>query len=64
MAPSIISNELLEELRAIPRDFFGTVEISYQNGVAGLIRISRTRKLSPPPPNGNSLGAGNDYSRQ
>ena len=62
MAPTTISIELLEELRAIPRDFYGTVEISFQNGVPGLIRISRTRKLSSPP-NGNSLGAANDRSQ-
>lgn len=60
MAPTTISTELLEELRAIPRDFYGTVEISYQNGVPGLIRITRTRKLSPP--NGTSLGAASDRS--
>jgi hypothetical protein len=58
-----VSHELLDELRALPRDFFGTVEITYQNGVAGLIRVSRTKKLSPPP-NGNSLGAGHDHPRQ
>jgi hypothetical protein len=59
-----VSNDLLEELRSLPRDFFGTVEITYQNGVPGLIRISRTRKLSTTNLNGTSLGVERDDRKQ
>ena len=59
MAPT---KELLEELNALPPQFFGTVEITYQNGVAGLIRISRTRKL--PQPNGKPLGVMDEPTRR
>lgn len=54
-----MTNEIEQELQKLPPGFYGTVEITYQNGVPGLLRITKTKKLNANP-NRKSLGDHND----
>ena len=41
-------NELQKVLDELPEDFFGTVEIGYQNGRPGVVKVTQTYKLTTP----------------
>ena len=55
--------DLIRELERIPQDFYGRVEIVYQNGQPGLIHVTSTINFKKP--NGpKTLGEDNDrYTR-
>jgi hypothetical protein len=41
-------DELQRVLDQLPEDFFGTVEIGYQNGHPGVVKVTQTHKLTTP----------------
>lgn len=41
-----MNDELKKLLETLPHNFFGTVKIAYQNGTAGVVKVTRTLKLS------------------
>ena len=38
--------EVAKVLDELPADFFGTVEIGYQNGHPGVVRVTQTHRLN------------------
>jgi hypothetical protein len=41
-----MTEELRKVFSTLPPGFFGTVEVSYQNGNPGVVKITQTHKLS------------------
>jgi hypothetical protein len=42
----MLTEELKRILNDLPRDFFGDVQIGYQAGHPGVVRVTKTYKLS------------------
>jgi hypothetical protein len=54
-----IPKQLADELAALPDfGFYGSVEISFRDSVAGIIKITQTKQLEP-----NGKTENNDYRR-
>jgi hypothetical protein len=63
-----MSPDLQTVLDQLPADFFGTVEIAYQNGHPGVVKVTQTHKLTTPTTSrehrGNSHVQHRDFNKQ
>jgi hypothetical protein len=51
-----MTQELTDLFDRLPADFFGTVEIAFQNGRPGVVKITQTHKLTMPNPSRDNRG--------
>lgn len=42
----MLTAELKQILENVPRDFYGSIEIAYQAGLPGVVRTTRTQRLT------------------